>query len=168
TNTFAIMIREEDAKRFGIRTISQLAEYAPRWRAGFGYEFLERADGFGGLAQTYGLRFAEPPRVMDLALTYQALADRKVDVIAGDSTNGLIVSLGLTVLKDDQAYFPAYQAAPVASETMPTRFPELREAFTALAGAISNEEMQRLNYLVDGQRRNVKDVVREFRISKGP
>ena len=100
---------------------------------------------------------------MDLALTYQALADRKVDVIAGDSTNGLITKLGLFVLTDDKRYFPSYHAAPVMSGAVLARFPELREAVSALAGAITDEEMRRLNYLVDGERRAVKDVVKEFR-----
>jgi glycine betaine/choline ABC-type transport system substrate-binding protein len=162
-NTFAIIIRREEASRLGLKTISQLAAYAPRWRAAFGYEFLERADGFPGLSRTYGLRFAEAPRVMDLALTYQALADRKVDVIAGDSTNGLIMSLGLAVLADDKRYFPSYHAAPVMSGAVLARFPELREAVSALTGAITDEEMRRLNALVDGQRRDVKEVVKEFR-----
>lgn len=167
TNTFAILIRGADAARLGIKTISDLVQYAPRWRAGFGYEFLERPDGFPGLARVYGLRFAQPPRVMDLALTYQALADKQVDVIAGDSTNGLIASLGLAVLIDDKQFFPAYQAAPVISRAMAERVPQFRDALVALAGTITNEEMRRLNYEVDGKRRNVREVVTEFRIGKG-
>lgn len=166
-NTFAIIIRGEEASRLGVKTISQLTQHASRWRAGFGYEFLERADGFSGLSRVYGLRFAKAPRVMDLALTYQALADRKVDVIAGDSTNGLITSLGLTVLTDDKRYFPSYQAAPVVSGSKLTRFPELRKALSALGGTVTDDEMRRLNALVDGQRRDVREVVREFRAAKG-
>ena len=166
TNTFAIMIRTEEAERLGIRTLSQLAKQAPQWYAAFGYEFLERADGFTGLAKTYGLRFAEPPRVMDLALTYQALADRVVDVIAGDSTNGLIIALGLTVLEDDRHYFPAYQAAPVVSAKGDARLSTLRAALSALAGAVTDHDMRRLNYEVDGKRRDIAKVVKEFRQEK--
>ena len=166
TNTFAVMIRTEEAERLGIHTLSQLAEQAPRWRAAFGYEFLERADGFPGLAQTYGLRFAEPPRVMDLALTYQALADRKVDVIAGDSTNGLILALGLTVLKDDKHYFPAYQAAPVVSSKDVAKLSTLRTALSGLAGVVTDDAMRRLNYEIDGKRRDIAKVVKEFRQEK--
>lgn len=163
TNTFAIMIRTEDATRLDIRTLSQLAEQAPRWHAAFGYEFLERADGFTGLAKTYGLKFADTPRVMDLALTYQALADRKVDVIAGDSTNGLIIALGLTVLEDDKHYFPAYQAAPVVSAKAVEK---CSAALSTLAGMVRDDDMRRLNYEVDGKRRDVSAVVREFRQGK--
>jgi osmoprotectant transport system substrate-binding protein len=166
TNTFAIMIRTEEAERLGIRTLSQLTKQAPQWHAAFGYEFLERADGFTGLAKTYGLRFAEPPRVMDLALTYQALADRKVDVIAGDSTNGLIIALGLTVLEDDQHYFTAYQAAPVVSGKADSKLSGLQVALSALAGAVTDHDMRRLNYEVDGKRRDIAKVVKEFRKEK--
>jgi osmoprotectant transport system substrate-binding protein len=166
TNTFAIMIRTDDAIRLGIHTLSQLAAQASQWHAAFGYEFLEREDGFPGLAKVYSLRFAERPRVMDLALTYQALADRKVDVIAGDSTNGLVTALGLTVLEDDKQYFPAYQAAPVVSAKTLAYFPELHTVLSALGGMITDDNMRRLNHEVDGRRRDVTAVVKEFRSAK--
>lgn len=166
TNTFAIMIRTDDAMRLGIHTLSQLATQASQWHAAFGYEFLEREDGFPGLAKVYGLRFAERPRVMDLALTYQALADRKVDVIAGDSTNGLVTALGLTVLEDDKRYFPAYQAAPVVSAKALARFPELHTVLSALGGMMTDDDMRRLNHEVDGKRRDVTAVMKEFRQQK--
>jgi len=166
TNTFAIMIRAEDANRLGIRTLTQLVEHAPQWHAAFGYEFLERADGFPGLAKAYGLRFADSPRVMDLALIYQALADHRVDVIAGDSTNGLVAALDLTVLEDDKQYFPPYQAAPVVSRQSLARFPDLERTVSRLGGMVSDDEMRRLNYEVDGKRRDVAAVVREFRSAK--
>ncbi len=166
TNTFAILVREDAANRHGVTSISDLAKVASRWKAAFGYEFLERADGFPGLADLYGLKFAEAPVVMDLALTYQALADGRVDVIAGDSTNGLIHSLGLKILEDDKGYFPPYEAAPVVSAAALERFPELRQALTALAGSLSDEDMRRINGLVDGERRNAREVVMAFREEK--
>ena len=98
-NTFAILVRGADARDLGLRTIDDLARVAPRWRAGFGYEFLERPDGYQGLARTYGLTFREPPQVMDLTLSYRALAARQVDLIAGDATAGLIASLDLAMLE---------------------------------------------------------------------
>lgn len=166
TNTFAIMIRGDDANRLDIRTLTQLADHAPSWHAAFGYEFLERGDGYRGLANAYGLKFANTPRVMDLALTYQALADHKVDVIAGDSTNGLVTALKLVVLEDDRHYFPPYQAAPVVSRQLLARVPDLERILSQLGGAVSDEDMRRLNYEVDGKRRDVAAVVREFRLSK--
>jgi osmoprotectant transport system substrate-binding protein len=166
-NTFAIEIRGEDARRLGLKTISQAAAYTPQWRAGFGYEFMERPDGFKGLAATYGLRFAEPPRIMDLGLLARALENKQVDLAAGNMTDGLIPALDLFVLEDDRHYFPPYEAIPIVREKTLARHPEVGRALDALAGKISDEEMRRLNYALDGEHRDVKEVVREFRRGKG-
>ena len=112
-NTFAIVMRGDDARAAGITKLSDLAAYAPKMRMGVGYEFLERPDGFVGLARTYGLQFAAPPVVMDLGLLYRALQAKQVDVVAGSNTDGMIAALGLTVLEDDKHYFPPYDAVPI-------------------------------------------------------
>lgn len=166
-DTFAIEIRREDARRLHLRTISQAAAYAPHWRAGFGYEFMERPDGYKGLAATYNLQFAEPPRIMDLGLLTRALKDKQVDLIAGNNTDGLIPALDLYVLEDDRHYFPPYQAVPVLRDEALRNHPELKPALAELAGKISDDDMRRLNYAVDGQRRDVKQVVSDFLRSKG-
>ncbi|MCS6804352.1 MAG: glycine betaine ABC transporter substrate-binding protein [Acidobacteriota bacterium] len=162
-NTFAMIVRGEDARALNIRTISQAAEHTPRWRAGFGPEFMERADGYNGLAKTYGLKFAQPPRIMDLGLMYRALIERQVDIVAGNSTDGLIASLDLVVLEDDRHYFPPYEAAPVVRRQTLERHPALRQALHQLGGCISAEQMRQLNYQVDGRQRDVRQVVQEFR-----
>jgi len=161
-NTFAIVIRGEDARRLGLKTLSQAAAHTPQWRAGFGYEFLERPDGFPGLAKTYGLRFAAQPRIMDLGLLYRALKEKQVDLVAGNSTDGLIAALDLAVLEDDRNYFPPYEAVPLVRQETLARNPAVRQALAELAGRISEDEMRRLNYALDGQHRDVKEVVREF------
>ncbi len=161
-NTFAILVRGADARGLGLATIADAAAYTPRWRAGFGYEFMEREDGFPGLAQTYGLRFTETPRTMDLGLTYRALADGQVDLIAGNSTDGLIEALDLFQLEDDRGYFPPYEAAPVVRRELLERHPEVGHALDELAGRISDAEMRRLNYQVDVEHRDVAEVVREW------
>ncbi len=161
-NTFAILIRGEEARRLGITTISQAAEHTGDWQAGFGYEFVEREDGFPGLVETYGLEFVETPRTMDLGLTYRALADGQVDLIAGNSTDGLIAALDLFHLEDDRAYFPPYEAAPVMRKELLERHPEVGRALEQLAGRVSDDEMRRLNYLVDVEHRDVPVVVREW------
>ena len=166
-DTFAIEIRGEDARRLHLQTISQSARYTPRWRAGFGYEFLERDDGYKGLVRTYGLRFAEPPRIMDLGLLTRALKDRQVDLIAGNMTDGLIPALDLFVLEDDQHYFPPYEAVGVVREQTLSEHPEIGQALAQLAGKISDSEMRQLNYAVDGQKQDVKQVVKEFMLRKG-
>ena len=161
-NTFAITVRHRDATRYGLSRISDLAPLAPRWRAGFGYEFLERADGFRGLANVYGLRFASPPTAMDLGLTYRALAEGKVDVIAGNSTDGQIQALDLVVLEDDRHYFPPYEAAPVIRLTTVTRHPQVAAALAQLAGRISDAEMRRHNALADVEHRDIASIARDW------
>ncbi len=165
-DTFAIEIRGEDARRLNLKTISQAAEYTPKWRAGFGYEFMERPDGYKGLAATYGLRFAAPPRIMDLGLLTRALKDKQLDLIAGNTTDGLISALDLYVLGDDRHYFPPYEAVPVIREEALKLHPELKPAMDALVDKISDQDMRTLNYAVDAQHRDVKEVVREFLKSK--
>jgi glycine betaine/choline ABC-type transport system substrate-binding protein len=162
-NTFAIVVRGEDAKNFKLHTISDLAPYAPRWRAGFGYEFMERSDGYLGLAGAYGLKFAAAPSIMDLGLLYRALNEHKVDVVAGNSTDGLITALGMAILEDDRHYFPPYQAVTVVRAATFQAHPELRDALNALGGKISDSEMRQMNYAVDGDQRDPATVAREFR-----
>ncbi len=161
-NTFAIIVRKSDAQQFNLKTISDAAPHTANWVAGFGYEFIEREDGYPGLAKTYNLRFPAPPRVMDLGLTYKAAAARQVDLIAGNSTDGLIDALGLVVLEDDKHYFPPYDAAPVIRDAVVMKHPEVREALRALGGKISADQMRRMNYAVDGEHKDVKEVVAEF------
>ncbi|MGD2215317.1 MAG: glycine betaine ABC transporter substrate-binding protein [Gemmatimonadales bacterium] len=161
-NTFAILVRGDDARRLRLETISQATSHTPGWRAGFGYEFMEREDGFSGLAETYGLHFTETPRTMDLGLTYRALADGQVDLIAGNSTDGLIEALDLVQLRDDRSYFPPYHAAPIVRADALARHPEIGAALDELAGLMSDDQMRRLNYLVDVEHRDVPLVVREW------
>ena len=161
-NTFTILVRGEDARRLGLRTIDDLRAMTGRWTPGFGYEFLQRDDGYPGLAKTYGLQFAAAPRAMDLSLIYRALADGSVDVIAGDATSALIASLDLAPLADNRQYFPPYDAVPLARTASMLREPAIGRALAALAGRVTDADMRRLNAAVDIERRPVADVVREF------
>jgi len=183
-NTFAILVRGDDARRMGMKTVSELAatvrlstfaeatadkktdatssRVAPAWRAGFGYEFLERPDGFKGLSAAYGLQFAAAPRVMDLNLIYRALAAGEIDVTAGDATSGLIEALGLTVLADDRHYFPVYDAAPVARAATMLQYPAAAAAIRGLGGRISAADMRQMNFQVDGEKQDPATVVRAF------
>jgi osmoprotectant transport system permease protein len=161
-NTFAILIRGADARRLGLRTIEDAARHTPGWRAGFGYEFLERADGYAGLARTYSLRFAERPRVMDLALMYRALADGQVDLIAGDATSGLITALDLFMLEDNREYFPPYEAAPVARAASLLAHPGMADALARLSGRITVADMRAMNHAVDAEKRDPAAVARDF------
>jgi osmoprotectant transport system permease protein len=161
-NTFAILVRSDDARQHRLANISDLQRVAPQWRAGFGYEFLERPDGFAGLARAYGLRFREPPRVMDLNLIYRAVATGEIDVTAGDATSGLIDALALTQLVDDRSYFPPYDAVPVVRSAAILRHPEVDRALRSLTGRVTALAMRRMNYQVDGERADPRDVARRF------
>jgi len=164
---FAMVVRGEDARRLGLKTITQAIGPAKGWRLGVGYEFEERPDGLKGLEATYGLRFAGQPRVMDLGLLYRVLAEKQVDIVAGNSTDGPIQALGFVVLEDDRHYFPPYQAVPVIREESLQRHPGIKVAEDRLAGKVTADEIRVMNNAVDGQHRDVGDVVREFRKGKG-
>jgi glycine betaine/choline ABC-type transport system substrate-binding protein len=161
-DTFAMVIRGQDARKLNLHTLSQAVAYAPHWRAGFGYEFMERPDGYKGLVATYGLRFAEAPRIMDLGLITRALKEHQVDLIAGNNTDGLIPALDLFVLEDDRHYFPPYEGVAVMRQQLLKDHPEVGTALSVLAGAISDSDLRRLNYAVDGEHRDPATVVRDF------
>jgi osmoprotectant transport system substrate-binding protein len=166
-NTFAMVIRGEDATKMNLRKISDIIAIAPKWRIGVGYEFLERPDGFKGWSERYKLHFAGAPKVMDLGLIYRALLDRQVDVVAGNSTDGLIDSLGLVALEDNLHYFPPYDAVPVVRQSTIAEYPQVREALAELGGKVSASDIRRMNYAAEGQLKDPAEVIREFRTSKG-
>jgi osmoprotectant transport system substrate-binding protein len=133
-------------------------------RAGFGYEFMERPDGYEGLAATYGPRSGSPPRTMEIGLLNRALMEKQVDIVAGSATDGAVAALDLLVLEDGRRYFP-----PITPprRTTPERHPALRAVLQELAGKISEEEMRRLNYAVEGEGRGLNRAVRDFLQAKG-
>ena len=161
-NTFAMLVRGADARAKGLRTIEDAARESPRWRAAFGYEFLDRPDGFTGLAQAYGITLAESPRAMDLSLTYRALAAGQADLIAGDATSGLIRALDLVALEDTRHYFPPYDAVPVARAEALLRHPAMKRAIERLSGRITAAHMREMNYRVEALRQPPADVARAF------
>jgi len=165
-NSFAMVVRGDEARRLGVTTLSQLAPFAPKMQLGVGYEFLERQDGYKGLVKTYGLRFAETPRVMDLGLLYRALQNKSVDIVAGNNTDGLIAALGFVVLEDDKHYFPPYDAVPIVRPALFQKCPEAQAAFARLAGRITADDMRTMNYAVDGEKKDASAVARGFLVSR--
>lgn len=161
-NSFALVMRRADAAEKRLTKLSQLAPFTPQMRMGVGYEFLERPDGYKGLVQRYGLKFAEPPRVMDLGLLYRALESRQVDIVAGSNTDGLIAALNLVVLEDDLHYFPPYDAVPIVRPEALRRYAGLEDALNRLAGKISIQAMRQMNFAVDGEKKDATGVAREF------
>ena len=166
-NTFAMIVRRDDAAKRGLRTVSDLAKAQSEYRPGFGYEFAERPDGWPGLLRAYNLHFAHEPKTMDLGLTYKALASGEIDLIAGNSTDGLIDSLGLVALEDDRGFFPPYDAAVVYRSDVDKKCRAATRAFEQLAGTLDDAAMRRLNYEVDGKKRDVAAVVKELLSGRG-
>lgn len=164
-NTFAILVRASDANRLNLQTISAASAYSPRWRAGFGQDFVSRADGYPGFSKAYGLKFADV-REMDLSLTYIALAENQVDLIAGNSTEGRIQKLDLFQLQDDRHYFPPYEAVYLVRQETLSHVTALKEVLDKLANAITTDEMRRLNYEIDGNKRDPRVVVKEWIASR--
>ena len=165
-DSFAMVIRGGDARRLNLKTLSQAARYTPQWRPGFGYEFMERPDGYPGLAGVYGLRFAAPPRILDLGLLYRALFANQVDLIAGNSTDGLLSARDLVMLEDDKHYFPPYDAVPILRDESAKRFPGIRAALMELANQISDADMRKMNYAVVAEQHDISEVARDFLGSK--
>jgi osmoprotectant transport system permease protein len=161
-NTFAILVRAEDARRFGLRSIGDLGSLATRWKPGFGYEFLQRPDGYPGLVRAYRLDFGTEPAAMDLSLVYKALADGNVDVIAGDATSALIDALDLVALEDTRSYFPPYDAVPVARTAAVLETPAIGRAIARLAGRVSAADMRAMNRAVDVDKQDAARVARRF------
>ncbi len=164
-NTFAILVRGAEARRLNLKTISDAARHTPQWRAGFGQDFMSRDDGYPGFSKTYKLKFKEV-REMDLSLTYIALSSSQVDLIAANSTEGRITTLDLFQLADDRHYFPPYEAVYLVRQDSLARVPALREVLAKLANAISTDEMRRLNFEIDGNKRDPKEVVKEWLTAK--
>ena len=162
-NTFAMAIRKSAG---GASTLSQAAKERA-WRLGAGYEFAHREDGLPGLMKVYGLRLAGSVKTMDLGLLYQALSKGQVDMVAGNSTDGMLAVLPITVLEDDKHYFPPYQCALVVREAAEREFPALRSALIELSGRITSDTMRRLNYELDGKHRPAREIARDFLKSTG-
>ena len=161
-NTFAILVRGDDAQALNLRTIDDLKSVSARWTPGFGYEFLQREDGYPGLVKAYGLEFGRQPRGMDLSLIYRALSEKQVDVIAGDATSALIDAFHLTALDDNRHYFPPYDAVPIVRTPTVLRHPEVGRALERLAGRVADRDMRAMNAAVDVEHEQVDVVVRRF------
>jgi glycine betaine/choline ABC-type transport system substrate-binding protein len=161
-NTFAMVVRSDDARERRLETITDAAHQSHPWRLGVGYEFVQRPDGLNGLVKTYGLRVDGRPVAMDLGLLYPALESRKIDMAAANATDGLLARPEFTVLADDRRYFPPYECAVVVRQDALARFPELRGALAELSGRLSDSAMRRMNAAVDLEHRSVADVAREF------
>lgn len=161
-NSFAMVVRKDDAVARNVKTLSEAAAYQPGWKLGVGYEFVQRADGLSGLVETYRINFKGSVKQMDLGLLYSALDQGQVDMVAGNATDGLLASRPFVVLQDDRHYFPPYEAAFVVREQVLAATPGMEAALKELSGKIDTQAMRRMNFEVDGKHRDVEEVAAEF------
>lgn len=163
-NTYALAVREAFAQQHGLRTVSDLVKLQSNLRAAFSYEFMDRADGYPGLATRYHLNF-NPANVnrMEHSLTYQAIAQDAVDVIDVYSTDAKIRKFNLRVLRDDLGYFPVYQAVWVARKAFVDRYPTQWQALRSLEGRIDESTMLDMNAKADIDKQSLAQVAAGFR-----
>ncbi|GAA0178687.1 hypothetical protein SH2C18_16950 [Clostridium sediminicola] len=165
-NTFAIAVKKSVAEEYDLETYSDLAKVSENLTLGAEYDFYEREDGMPGLSKMYGFKFKDKKEI-DIGLKYDAIGSDEVDIINVFSTDGLLKKYNLKVLKDDKNFFPAYQAATLIRKETLEKYPELKEILNKLSNQISDDEMIRMNYLVEKENKDPKDVAKEFLEKKG-
>jgi len=165
-NTFALAVSNELYEEYGIESYSDLASVSGLLDFGAEYDFYEREDGYPGLVETYGFDFANTVE-LDIGLKYEAIAGGEVDVINVFSTDGRLKEYDLKVLEDDLGFFPSYHAATVIRQDTLTNHPALEETIEKLTGQISNDEITQMNYLVEVENQDPKQVAEDFLREKG-
>jgi glycine betaine/choline ABC-type transport system substrate-binding protein len=159
-DTFAMVVRQEDAQRLAKPELSSAG--SRKWRLGVGYEFLTRPDGLQRLDKAYSLQWQGTPRSMDLGLLYQALQQKKVDMAAGNSTDAQLAGSKFAVLRDDRRVFPPYNACFVVRRSLVQQRREVEWALSMLSNHISDQTMRELNRRVEQDRQPIEKVAREF------
>lgn len=165
-DTYALAVKNEIAKKYDLKTYEDLAKVSNQLTFGAEYDFFEREDGYNGLRDTYGLKFKDTKEI-DIGLKYEAIGSNQVDVINAFSTDGLLKEYDLKVLEDNKNFFPPYQAATLVRAETLEKYPELRAVLDKLAGKISEDEMILLNFYVDKEKQDPKEVARDFLKEKG-
>ena len=165
-NTFGLAVRKEIAERHHLKTYSDLAPHASKYRFGAEYDFYERSDGYEALTKTYGFQFAER-RDLDIGLKYSAINSGQIDAMNIFTTDGQLSASALVVLEDDKHFYPNYYAGTVVRHATLEKHPELRAILLKMENLISNEEMAAMNHAVESEKRNEKDVAAEFLRRKG-
>lgn len=166
SNTYALAVKEDFAKRLHLQTISDLKNHTDKLKAGFTFEFKDREDGYKGIQKTYKLTLPAI-QTMDAGLRAKAIGSGDVNLIDAYSTDGYMIEYKLKALKDDKKLFPPYNGAPLVRNETLEKHPELKEALNSLAGMITEEEMMEMNYRVDYKDEDAAAIAKEFLEEKG-
>jgi osmoprotectant transport system substrate-binding protein len=165
-NTYNMVVRPETAAQYKLETMSDLAKVSRELKLGAGPEFRDRADGLPGLKAKYGIEFKEDLQ-MAIGLRYQALAGKQIDVVNGYATDGMISALKLTRLKDDKNLWPPYYLVPVVRKDALDAHPQIAEVLNRVDALLDESTMAEMNYKVDGEKEEPKDIARAFLKAKG-
>jgi glycine betaine/choline ABC-type transport system substrate-binding protein len=164
-DTFAIAVKKSTADKLNINTYSDLGLQSSNLKFGAEYDFYEREDGYKGLESTYDFNFQDKTE-LDIGLKYDAINSDKVDVINAFSTDAMLKKYDLKVLKDDKNFFPSYYATTLVREETLEKYPELEGVLNKLEGKINNDDMIAMNYEVEKEKKDPKEVAKEFLKSK--
>lgn len=165
-NTYGLAVRKEIADEYRLKTYSDLAAVADRLTFGAEYDFYEREDGYEALCSTYGFTFGKTSD-MDIGLKYQAINEGKIDVMTIFTTDGQLSASDVTVLKDDKGFYPSYMCGNVVRMDTLERHPELEPVLAKLDGILTDGEMADMNYQVESQGKEPKNVAHEFLTDNG-
>lgn len=160
-NTYALAVKKEYADKYQLKSISDLQKVKSTIRAGFTLEFNDRMDGYKGIQKKYGIKF-DNVRTMEPKIRYQAIEQGKIDLIDAYSTDAELKKYGMVVLKDNKNLFPPYQGAPLLKDETIKEHPEVVKALNQLAGKITDEEMQTMNYAVTYQNKSPESTARAY------
>jgi osmoprotectant transport system substrate-binding protein len=165
-NTYNMVVRPDTAAQYKLETVSDLARVAKELRLGAGPEFRDRADGLPGLKSVYGIEFKEDLQ-MAIGLRYQALSNKQIDVVNGYATDGMISALKLKRLKDDKGLWPPYYVVPVVRKEVLDANPKIADVLNRVSALVDESAMAEMNYKVDGEKMEPKDVAHAFLKAKG-
>ena len=154
------------AKKYNLKTFSDLALYPDLFTFGAEYDFYEINDGYADLCAYYNLKFKKNLD-MDIGLKYEAMKSGKIDVINIFTTDGQLSHANLTTLKDDKHFFPSYYCATIVREETLKEHPELERILEKMNGILTDQEMADMNYKVDVEHRTEREVAVEFLKKKG-
>lgn len=165
-NTYGLVVRREIAEKYNLKSYLDLAVVADKLTFGAEYDFFEREDGYNALCDAYGFSFKKTMD-MDIGLKYQAIEQNKIDVMVIFTTDGQLSVSDVTVLKDDKGFYPSYLCGNVVRMELLTKHPELEEIFDKLTGTISDDDMAQMNYAVESEGKEPKEVAETFLREKG-
>ena len=160
-NTYGLVVRREIAEKYNLKTYSDLKSAANSLTFGAEYDFFEREDGYDALCETYGLTFGKTMD-LDIGLKYQAINQKKIDVMVIFTTDGQLSASDVVVLEDDKNFYPSYVCGNVIRTEVLEKYPELETVFEKLNGLITNSDMASMNYSVETENKEPRDVAEDF------